>query len=417
MAPAPRRRIGEARRRCGASTRQRASALHAARVELAAARRLDPGSAPRPARAVAPSADPDGGSGAAASSGRGVGMVGVVEQLGFRGDLHQPCPDTSPRPDARCGAPPPRSCEMNMQGEARSCHLQIAEQVEDLRLHRDVERRDRLVADDQARGSTASARAMRDALALAAAEGMRDSGPPRSLPAAPTSVEQLATRAARRAAARQRSGSLERLGDDVAARHVRGLSDDMRILEHHLHRGGAVAARVRSTAVRRCRALRERMVAAGRRRVRRRISAPPWSCRSRSRRPRQSVSPAERVKLTSSHRAHACRASTPRQAAILGEMLRRQHRRALTQPRRPAPMRRAASSGDAARSGCRRPCAERASSGGAAAAVDRRPAARMEAAAPRQRGRGARHRARNDRQPLALARVVRRHRAEQQACV
>ena len=38
--------------------------------------------------------------------------------------------------------------------------LQVEQQVEDLRLHRDVERRDRLVGDDQRSGSSASARAM-----------------------------------------------------------------------------------------------------------------------------------------------------------------------------------------------------------------------------------------------------------------
>ena len=37
--------------------------------------------------------------------------------------------------------------------------LQVLQQIEDLRLHRNVERRDRLVADDRS-GSSASARAM-----------------------------------------------------------------------------------------------------------------------------------------------------------------------------------------------------------------------------------------------------------------
>ena len=46
--------------------------------------------------------------------------------------------------------------EQQRQAEAA---LQVGEQVEDLRLHRDVERRDRLVADDEP-GPGASARAM-----------------------------------------------------------------------------------------------------------------------------------------------------------------------------------------------------------------------------------------------------------------
>ena len=47
---------------------------------------------------------------------------------------------------------------MNSSVEAELA-LQLAQQVEDLRLDRDVERRDRLVGDDQP-GSSASARAM-----------------------------------------------------------------------------------------------------------------------------------------------------------------------------------------------------------------------------------------------------------------
>ena len=51
--------------------------------------------------------------------------------------------------------------------------LQVLEQVEDLRLHRDVERRDRLVADDQLRVDRERA-GDADALALAAGELVRE---------------------------------------------------------------------------------------------------------------------------------------------------------------------------------------------------------------------------------------------------
>ena len=54
--------------------------------------------------------------------------------------------------------------------------LQALQQVDDLRLHRDVERRDRLVADDQ-RGLDRERAGDRDALALAARELVRHGGP------------------------------------------------------------------------------------------------------------------------------------------------------------------------------------------------------------------------------------------------
>ena len=57
-------------------------------------------------------------------------------------------------------------------GEAEVA-LQVLEQVQDLRLHRDVERRDRLVADDQLRVDGERARDA-DALALAAGELVRE---------------------------------------------------------------------------------------------------------------------------------------------------------------------------------------------------------------------------------------------------
>ena len=53
--------------------------------------------------------------------------------------------------------------------ETRSLRLELDEQVEDRRLHRDVERRGRLVADDEARVAGERARD-RDALLEAARE-------------------------------------------------------------------------------------------------------------------------------------------------------------------------------------------------------------------------------------------------------
>ncbi len=60
---------------------------------------------------------------------------------------------------------------MNRYGEAELV-LQVLEQVEDLRLDRDVERRDRLVADDQLRLERERA-GDADPLALAARELVR----------------------------------------------------------------------------------------------------------------------------------------------------------------------------------------------------------------------------------------------------
>ena len=65
-----------------------------------------------------------------------------------------------------------RSWATNRKGELQA-RLQLEQQVQHLRLDRDVERRDRLVGDDQARvGGQRAGDA--DALALAAAEGVRE---------------------------------------------------------------------------------------------------------------------------------------------------------------------------------------------------------------------------------------------------
>ena len=104
------------------------------------------------------------------------------------------------------------------------------EQVDHLRLHRDVERRDRLVADDQLRPQRERARDA-EALALAAGELVRvldhlvrRAGPPcRTAP----------RRARGPSAAASRLVVAERLGDDVGRAHAR-IERRVRVLEDHL---------------------------------------------------------------------------------------------------------------------------------------------------------------------------------------
>ena len=82
--------------------------------------------------------------------------------------------------------------------------LQILQQVDHLRLHRDVERRHRLVADDEARLDGERARDA-DALALAAGELVRIAR--RVLGAQADFLEQLAARARRPRRLRRACGS------------------------------------------------------------------------------------------------------------------------------------------------------------------------------------------------------------------
>ena len=116
-------------------------------------------------------------------------------------------------------------------GEAQFL-LQILEQVEDLRLHRDVERRDRLVADQQVGAERQRARDA-DALALAAGEAVRIAVEKRwSSPIARISALTVSSRRCGVAAA----VDLQRLAQDVLHRHARRQRRD-RILEHHLDLG------------------------------------------------------------------------------------------------------------------------------------------------------------------------------------
>ena len=109
--------------------------------------------------------------------------------------------------------------------------LQILEQVDDLRLDRDVERADRLVAHDELRLDRERARDP-DPLALAAGELVRVAA--RRVVAQPDLREQLVDA---RIALGGRFGELvdhERLGDRRADRHPR-VERRVRVLEDHLH--------------------------------------------------------------------------------------------------------------------------------------------------------------------------------------
>ena len=169
--------------------------------------------------------------------------------------------------------------------------LQVLQQVDHLRLDRDVERRDRLVAHDQLRAERQRA-GDADALALAARELVREVGHLRGPQA--DAVEQR----------RHLRGALalvghavdqQRLADDVARGHAR-VERRERILEDDLHllAGTAAAPLVDRPAMSwRRRAARcptwARSGAGWRGR--------PWSCRSPHSPTRPSVSPAPIVKL------------------------------------------------------------------------------------------------------------------------
>ena len=108
--------------------------------------------------------------------------------------------------------------------------LQVLEQVEDLRLHRDVERRDRLVADDQLRVDGERARDA-DALALAAGELVREAVVVLRVEA--DDLEQLLD-AALDLGVGAELVHLERLGDDEADALAR-VQRRVRVLEDHHH--------------------------------------------------------------------------------------------------------------------------------------------------------------------------------------
>ena len=112
----------------------------------------------------------------------------------------------------------------------RELVLQVVEQVDDLRLDRHVERRDRLVGDDQARVERERARDA-DALPLAAGELVRVAVV--VLGREPDDVHQL-LHAPLGARSRDWPWMHERVGDDRADALAR-VERRVRILEDHLH--------------------------------------------------------------------------------------------------------------------------------------------------------------------------------------
>ena len=202
-----------------------------------------------------------------------------------------------------------RSCEMNSMLRPERL-LQLLQQVQDLRLDRDVERRDRLVGDEelgldgQARGRCRCAAAARRRTRAGSAGHGRDAGRP----------ARAARRSARAARRPWRACGYRAPRRGCRATVIRGL---------RLENGSwkTICIRRRSASI--CAAIQ-------RRRARRRRSRPcrpsarsaaarsgrRWSCPSRIRRPGPTILPRGTVKLTSST---AC--TTPPRAA--GKCLRK----------------------------------------------------------------------------------------------
>ena len=116
------------------------------------------GSSPRKRRFPADGRTPSGGLHGRGSAQQrlGVGMARRRERRARRGRARPRGRDTSPRRGARCGAPGADRARRT-GSSAPSSLLQLQQQVDDLRLHRDVERRDQLVG-DQARRARPPAR-------------------------------------------------------------------------------------------------------------------------------------------------------------------------------------------------------------------------------------------------------------------
>ena len=164
-------------------------------------------------------------------------------------------------------------------GEAELA-LQVLHQVQDLRLHRDVERRGRLVADQeiriarQARARSRCAGAGRRRIRAGTSRRRPARGPPAA--------------AARPRASGSRVASLmqavraDRLGDDVGHAPAR-VEAGVGVLEDHLEAPAHGASSARGAARRgRCRRTRSCRAWAGRGR---RPAARRWTCRSRTRPP------------------------------------------------------------------------------------------------------------------------------------
>ena len=161
--------------------------------------------------------------------------------------------------------------------------LQVEQQVQDLRLDRDVERRDRLVGHDEL-GVQRQRAGDADALALAAGELVRDSGR-WSTARSPTSSSS-SPRAPAALGAVAHAVDQQRLADDVADRHAR-VERGVGVLEDHLH---VPAQRPQRRAGagwpgRRALARWKWTLPAGRLERAQDAARRRWSCRSRIRRP------------------------------------------------------------------------------------------------------------------------------------
>ena len=166
-------------------------------------------------------------------------------------------------------------------GEAELA-LQVAHQVQHLRLHRHVERGRRLVADEERRVGRQRARD-RDALPLAAGELVRIFARRRRRQGRPASSS-AATRVVDLARRLPRAVRADRLGDDVRHAPAR-IEARVRILEDHLHAVRAQRCALGGRATVACAGRRTRIAPARRRVQARRSAARPSTCRSPIRRP------------------------------------------------------------------------------------------------------------------------------------
>ena len=183
-------------------------------------------------------AAPGSGTGIAASSACVYGWRGAREQrVARRRHLDDACRGTSPRRGRRCGCTTAEVVRDEDVGQAEA-PLQVLQQVDHLRLHRDVERRHRLVA-----RRSASARPPARARCRCAGAGRRRTR-------ADSAARAPARRPDRVAAARPRARARGRActpcscsgSASVWPTVMRGLSERVRVLEDDLHRRAAAPA-------------------------------------------------------------------------------------------------------------------------------------------------------------------------------
>ena len=155
-------------------------------------------------------------------------MQRVLVELGRRRDFDDPAEIHDC--DAIGDVPHDREVVRDEQIREVELLLQLLEQVDDLRLDRDVERGDRLVRDDEVRIDRDCA-CQSDALALASGELVRIA--PGRIGRQSDDLEQVANPPARLAPTREAVGP-EWLADD-ATHAVARVERRVRILEDHLH--------------------------------------------------------------------------------------------------------------------------------------------------------------------------------------